>query len=79
MGYHNDLSFVARYRQVTIFFIDFGLIDCIINMGGFCFSSFKKGGYSHAQTTRVYIDRTAGCNRNYCAFDGDIDAGPAAC
>ena len=78
MGYHNDLSSVNPYRQVTIFFIDFGLADCIINMGGFFLAVLRKGGYSCAQTTRIYADRTAGGNRYYCVVDGDIDAGPSA-
>jgi lysozyme family protein len=47
-------------------------------MGGFYFSGFlRNGGFSHAQTTGVYIDRTAGGNCYYCAVDGDIDAGTA--
>jgi hypothetical protein len=82
MGYHNNLSSVNLYRltdKVTIFFIDFGLANCIINSGGSFLAILRKGGYSFAQTTGIYIDRAAGGNRNYCAFDGDIDAGPAAC
>ena len=78
MGHHNDLTAVARSRRITTFFIDLGPIESIINIGWFYFSGFKKGGYSHAQTRGVYIDRTAGGNRYYCAFDGDIDACPSA-
>ncbi len=40
MGHHNDLTAVTRSRRITTFFIDFGLIDCIIITGGFYFSGF---------------------------------------
>ena len=33
---------------------------------------------SHAQTTRIHVDRTVGGNCYYCAADGDIDTGPSA-
>jgi len=42
MEYYNNLSSVTRCRQANIFFVDFGLIDCIIIMGGFYFSNFKE-------------------------------------
>jgi hypothetical protein len=40
--------------------------------------SYGKVEYSHAQKTRIHINRVVGSNRHYCASDGHFNAGPAA-
>jgi hypothetical protein len=76
------MSIICRYLNISHEFFT-SKCECVIIMAEehareAHYLSLKEKGKRHARTKGLYINRTLGGDRNYCAIDGNTDAGATA-